>query len=126
MPSLCRCRVISASGFSSAPKLGGVHRFLEDLARGAVIQCLMQSLAVIEIEVRGDAMPCLGHVLIRPQIYLLILEAAPEPFDEDVVAEAAAPVHTDGDAMGAQHAGEVVVGELAALIGVEDLGRSLA
>jgi hypothetical protein len=34
---LCRRRAISASGFSPAPKLGKLHRFLEDLARGAVV-----------------------------------------------------------------------------------------
>ncbi len=32
----------------------------------------------------------------------------------------------DGDPMGAQHAGEILVGELAALIGIEDLGLALA
>jgi hypothetical protein len=117
---------ISTSGFSPASKLGRVHRLLEDPARGPVIQGLMQSFAVIGIEVRGNAMRCLGHVLVRPQVYLFILEGAPEPFDEDVIAEATAPIHADGDAMRAKYAGEVVVGELAALIGVEDLERSLA
>jgi hypothetical protein len=50
----------------------------------------------------------------------------PESFDEDVVAEASAPVHVDVDSMRAEHTGEILVGELAALVSVEDLGRSLA
>jgi hypothetical protein len=56
--------VISASGFSPAPKLGTLQCFLKDLARGAVTQGLVQSLAVIEIEVSGNAMPCFGHILV--------------------------------------------------------------
>jgi len=41
---------------------------LEDLARGAVIQCLVQSLVVIKIEVGGDPLPGLGHALIGAEI----------------------------------------------------------
>ena len=81
---------------------------------------------VVELEVCGDAVPRLGHALVGFEVDLLILEAAPEPFDEDVIGKATAAVHADGNPMGAQHAGEVVVGELAALVGVEDLGPPLA
>ena len=88
------------------PRVGDPQCLVKDQARGAAIQALMQSLAVIEIEVRGDAMPCLGRVLVRRWVYLLILEVAPEPFDKDVIAEATAPIHTDGDAMRAQYPGE--------------------
>ena len=83
----------------------------------------MQPLVVVELEVGGDTLPRLGHVLVGFEVDLLVLETAPEPFDEDVIGKAAAAVHADGNPMGAQHAGEVVVGELAALVGVEDLGR---
>jgi hypothetical protein len=48
---LCRGLAISASGFSPAPKLGKLHRFFEDLARGAVTQGLVQPLVVVELEV---------------------------------------------------------------------------
>jgi hypothetical protein len=80
----------------------------------------VQSLVVIEIEVGGDVMPCLGHVLVSLQEHLLVFEAAPEPFDEDVVAEAPAPVHAEGNSVDAQHIDDVITGELAALVGVED------
>ena len=70
-------------------------------------------------------MPRLGHALVGFEVDLLILEAAPEPFDEDVIGKAAAAVRTDGDPMGAQRAGEVVARKLVALVSVENLGRSL-
>jgi len=86
----------------------------------------MQPLVVVELEVGGDALPRLGHAFVGLQVDLLVLETAPESFDKDVIGKAAAAVHADGNPMGAQHAGEVVVGELAALVGVEDLWPSLA
>lgn len=43
---------------------------------------------VVEIEVGGDLLLCSGHALVGLQVHLLIFEAAPEPLDEDVVAEA--------------------------------------
>jgi hypothetical protein len=49
------------------------------------------------------------------EIDLLVLETAPQPLDEDVVGKTTAPVHADRDPAGAEHAGEVAVGELAAL-----------
>jgi hypothetical protein len=42
----------------------------------------------------------------RLEVDLLVLEAAPEPFDEDVIGKAAAAVHADGNPMGAQQGGE--------------------
>jgi hypothetical protein len=46
-----------ASGFSPAPKLGKGNRFLEHLALRAVIQALMQSFMIVEIEVGSYALP---------------------------------------------------------------------
>jgi hypothetical protein len=43
------------------------------------------------------------------------------PFDKYIVDEAAAPVHRDADAGRRQHASELTAGELAALVGVENL-----
>lgn len=83
---------LSATGFSPAPKLSSQHCFLEQLARGALTQRLVQSFMVVEIEVGGDLLLCPGHALVGLQLHLLIFEAAPEPLDEDVVAEAPASV----------------------------------
>jgi len=55
-------------------------------------------------------MPCLGYGLIYLQVYLLIFEAAPEPFDEDVVTLPPTPVHADRDLVDTQHIYEVFTG----------------
>jgi hypothetical protein len=52
---------LSASGFYPAPKLGGVHRFLEHLARPAVIQRLAKSFMAVEVEAGRDA----GHPTLK-------------------------------------------------------------
>jgi hypothetical protein len=46
--------------------------------------------------------------------YLLVFHGFPEPLDENVVAPGALAVHTDGDAVREQDAGERLAGELAA------------
>jgi hypothetical protein len=52
----------------------------------------MGTAGVVEGEVAGDAGLRRGHRVIRVQVDLFVLDGAPEPFDEDVVAPAAAPV----------------------------------
>ena len=56
---------------------------------------------------------------------LFVFEAAPQSLDEDVVHAAPLAVHADGDIMGLQSAGEAVAGELATLVGIEDLGPAV-
>src|SRR5512132_2611270 len=60
------------------------------------------------------------------EIDVLVLQRAPQPFDEDVVDPAAAAVHRNPDPGRHQCAGEGGTGELAALVGVEDLGPAPA
>jgi hypothetical protein len=60
--------------------------------------------------------------LIGFQVHFLVLHTAPQPLDEDIVDPAALAVHADLDAMRFEGAGELFADELAALIGVEDLG----
>src|SRR5258708_19476795 len=48
------------------------------------------------------------------QVNLLVFETAPQPLDEDVVHAAPLAIHANRDLVPAQHAGEVVAGELAA------------
>ena len=55
------------------------------------------------------------------QIDLLVLDRSPEALDEDVVSPCALAVHADRDAVVGQHFGEFGTGELATLIGIEDL-----
>src|SRR5206468_1482165 len=62
-----------------------------------------------------------ADAVVGPQIDLLVFDAAPQAFDEYVVAPGALAVHADCDAVVGEHAGEGRAGELAALIGVEDV-----
>src|SRR3974390_1176870 len=95
------------------------------LIRGASAKARMRSLAVVEIQIPADRGAGLGDAVIGPQIDLLILYRSPEPLDEDVVAPGALAVHADLDAVVGQQTGEGGAGELAALIGVEDLGLAV-
>src|SRR5215471_6787705 len=106
----------------------GIHRqpLLQDLARGAVTQRLVQALVVVEFKVGGDAAARLYHAVVSLEVNFLVLDAAPQALNEDVVGKAAAAVHADRNAMGAQQRSEAIVGELAALVGVEDLGSAVA
>jgi hypothetical protein len=54
-----------------------------------------------------------------------VFDAAPEPFHKDVIQGPTASVHADGNAVRLEYASEGVSGELAALIGVENLGGAV-
>jgi hypothetical protein len=56
----------------------------------------------------------------------LVLERAPQTFDEDVVERAAAAIHADRDAALLERRQEIGRGKLRALIGVPDLGLAEA
>ena len=86
----------------------------------------MLALLIVEAEPIADAGLGLGDCRISVEVDFLVFEAAPQPFDKDVVHAAALAVHADHDLMGLQNAGEVLAGELAALVGVEDLGPTVS
>jgi len=75
--------------------------------------------------VKGD--PCADDALGGEpidhlvQVDRLVFQRPPQAFDEGIVHAPAAPVHGDRNACVPKHAREVEVGELAALVGVEDL-----
>ena len=71
----------------------GIHR-----VRRPVVQRLVRALSVVEREIFRQATGQLGDRAVALQIHLLVLDAAPQPFDEDVVQGASTPIHTDGDA----------------------------
>ena len=64
--------------------------------------------------------------LIGVQIDLLVFDALPESFDKHVVPPTPFPVHADLNAVVCQEPRELQAGELAPLIGIEDLGRAIA
>lgn len=53
-------------------------------------------------------------------------KAAPQSLDEDIVHPAPAPIHGDADADTLQRGGKGEAGELAFLVGVEDVGPAVA
>jgi len=55
----------------------------------------------------------------------IVFDAAPEALDQDIVAPRASAVHADRDLALDEHVGEDLRGELAALVGVEDLGLAM-
>src|SRR3982750_2403280 len=86
----------------------------------------MRSAGVVEAEIPADRGASLGDRVVSSEVDLLVLDRSPEPLDEDVVAPGTLAVHADGDAVPGRHAGEGPAGELAALIGVEDLRPAVA
>src|SRR3954468_23650251 len=86
----------------------------------------MRSAGVVEAEIPADRGASLGDRVVSSEVDLLVLDRSPEPLDEDVVAPGTLAVHADGDPVPGQHTGEGPAGELAALIGVEDLRPAVA
>jgi len=70
--------------------------------------------AVIKVEVTADRSTSLADAVVGSQIHLFVFDAAPQPFDEDIVQPSALAVHADGDGIFDQHAREGRASELAA------------
>ena len=85
----------------------------------------MFSPVVVEVHPAPDAFTGLGYVVVGGEVDFFVLEATPEPFDEHVVDPAAFAVHTDLYACVFEHLREILAGELATLVGVEDFGRAV-
>ena len=81
----------------------------------------MWPLSVVESNPRADPSPFLATVAVALQINVFVLQASLQPLDKHIVHPSAAPVHRDADAGTSQRAGEGRAGELAALVGVENL-----
>ena len=79
---------------------------------------------VVAAEPFPQTRPQRVHGGVLEQIDLLVFHAPPQPLDEDVVHPAPAAVHAVLDAETGQFPGPFGEGELAALIGVEDLGNA--
>src|SRR3972149_7704203 len=99
------------------------HRLRTEVSgvRGQAFESLMAANAVVEIEVDADTPVRLGDRAVGVQVHLFVLHAPPESLDEDVVNPAAFAIHADLDIGVFEYFGKVLAGELAALVGVEDL-----
>src|SRR6516165_170102 len=100
--------------------------FLVNLPRRARAEALVLVLLIVEAEPGADAGLGLSDRRISVEVDFLVFEAAPQPLDKDVVHAAALAVHADHDAVPLQSAGEIVAGELAGLVGIEDLGAAVS
>lgn len=81
----------------------------------------MRPFPVVEAQIPTDRCPGLTDRAVSAQIDLLVFHRAPQALDNDIVAPRAPTVHADGNFLAQQHADEGQAGELAALIGVENL-----
>ena len=86
----------------------------------------MRPCLVVERQVPPHSLTGGADAVIGPQIHFLIFDAPPQPFHEYVIPPAAGAVHTDLDAMVFQESRELLAGELAALVRVEDVRRAIA
>lgn len=80
---------------------------------------------IVERQIALQAPFRLTDAVIGVQIDFLVLDASPEPLYEHIVTPAASPVHADGNTLFLQKISELHAGKLAALVGVEDLGRTV-
>ena len=71
----------------------------------------MRPELIIEVDVAVKPLLRVTNRLVRVEIDLLILEAPPEALHEHVIPPAAAPIHTDLDALVFQYARELQAGK---------------
>src|SRR5215468_6449349 len=94
-------RARSGSGGSAAGRQGRSSPYpqalLVNLPRRAIAEALVLALVVVEVEPGANTRLGLGHSRIGVEIDLLVFEAAPQPFDEDVVHAAALAIHAYRD-----------------------------
>src|SRR3984957_15801508 len=57
----------------------------EGLAWWQISQRLMRSVLVVERQPSADAPACLGYRAVRLNEHVFVLQAAPQPFDENIV-----------------------------------------
>jgi len=82
-------------------------------------------VAVVKRHVVTDRFSGLRGALVGLQVNLLVLDALPEPFNEDVISPATFAVHADRNAVGFECLGKFQAGKLTALVAVHNLGPSV-
>lgn len=76
---------------------------------------------VVKGEVAPQSLLQRATVFVVPEVDVLLLDTAPEPFDEHVVEGPASAIHRDANAGSFHAGGKPTGGELHPLIGIEDL-----
>ena len=88
------------------------------LIRRLIRQARMGPFPVVQLDVFANGTPGMADRLVGLQVDLFVLDAAPYPLDEHVIAPASLAVHRQPDAPAQYGRGERARRELAALIGV--------
>src|ERR1700751_3479677 len=106
---------------------GGQCRRSRRLTEVSLVRCspaerLMRTSQIIPVKKRAKAALLFDAVGRWTQVDPFVLHGPPQALDEDVVVAAPASVHADLDPAIPRHLGELVAGELRALIGIEDVG----
>lgn len=81
----------------------------------------MFAFVVVVLHVSPDSFSSDSEVVVGVQVNVLVLEAPPKSFNENVIPPTSLPIHTDAYALRLQNAGEGTRSELSALVRVEDL-----
>jgi hypothetical protein len=81
----------------------------------------MRALAIIKAKIAAERNTCVVDAIISPQIDLFLLGRAPQTLHKNVAAPRSVSIYANLDGIPQQQAGEIHAGELAALVGVENL-----
>ena len=127
----CRCRGVAQGGRSPSgaalldTQLCLYHSLRQMVKRGLLRrprpQARMRPPAIVEIQIPSKRRARIAHAVVGPQIHLLVLHRTPQPLDEHAVPPGAPPVQADRDTLRLQQPREGRAGELAALVGIENL-----
>src|SRR6478752_4141300 len=96
-----------------------------ELVGCALVQRRVRTSGVEEIDVARDPRLGLADRVIGVEVNLFVFDGPPKSLHEDIVAPRPSAIHADLHAAGLQCFGEHLARELAALVGVEDLGLAV-
>ena len=85
----------------------------------------MRSASVVEVEVSGQRLPGIADRFVAVQVDFFVFDRFPESFHKDVISPTTLAVHADLNLVLMKNADKVRTRELAALVGVHDLGRAI-
>ena len=95
-----------------------LHRYL-------VVDTLMAAAVVVILDIAPDAQSQARHVVFWVDVDILHLDGTPKTLYPDVVLAAAAAIHADPDAEFLACGQPLAARILAALVGIDDLGRPM-
>ncbi len=95
-----------------------------EVLAGVIVRAVRPTF-VVEAEEGREVRRGLGQVSVAAQVDLVVLDRAPEPFDENIIETPALAVHRELHAAGEQWLGEFCRGELATLVSVENFRRAV-